>query len=110
DKQRVWRIDPKGKATVYAAAEAFPSRPHFLSDIDVDESGLLYVTDSGVKGGGGRIYRIDQRRKVSLVVDEKRTPALKSPGGVVMDGMSFLLVLDSSTGELHRIRISDGNS
>src|SRR3989442_917427 len=33
DKQRVLRIDGKGKVEVYAAAEAFPTPPRFLNDI-----------------------------------------------------------------------------
>src|SRR5439155_4252090 len=47
DKKRVWRIDRKGRAEVYAAASAFPTTPKFLNDIEIDrESGELYVSDS----------------------------------------------------------------
>ncbi len=111
DRQRVWRINGQGKAEVYAAAEAFPIPPRFLNDIDVDETGVLYVSDSGnLKGKNGAIFRIDLKKKVTLVTDDRRTPALKIPNGVVMDGMSFLLLLDFESGELHRIRISDGQA
>src|SRR2546422_496754 len=44
DRQRIWRIDPKGKADVFVPAKAFPSPPIFLTGITADpESGMLYV-------------------------------------------------------------------
>jgi glucose/arabinose dehydrogenase len=111
DKQRVWRIDRKGKATVFAAASAFPTPPLFLNDLTVDiETGTLFVSDSGdLKGKGGAIYRIDPKGKVSLVTDAKRWPGLHTPNGLAMDGQSFLLLVDSGTGELHRIKLADGS-
>ncbi len=54
DNKRVWKIDAKGKATVFAAEKAFPIPPLFLNDITVDEKGVIYVSDSGdLKGNGG---------------------------------------------------------
>ncbi|HJZ90472.1 MAG TPA: SMP-30/gluconolactonase/LRE family protein, partial [Gemmataceae bacterium] len=111
DKKRVWRIDPKGKTTVLAAAEAFPAPPVFLNDIAVDEMGNLYVSDSGdLKGNGGAIFRISQGGKVTLVADAKKTPALKVPNGLLHDSLMHLLFVDSSTGELHRMKIADGTT
>jgi len=111
DKQRVWKIDRKGKATVFAAAEAFPKPPLFLNDIEVDENGVLYVSDSGdLQGKGGAIYRIDPKGKVKLVTDADRVPALKAPNGLAMDGRSFVLLVDFLSGELHRVRVSDGSA
>jgi glucose/arabinose dehydrogenase len=111
DKKRVWRIDRKGKAEVFAAASAFPSQPLFLNDLTVDEAGTLYVSDSGdFKGPTGAVYAIKPSGEVSLVTDSKRAPALRSPNGLVLDGKSFLLVLDSATGTLYRIRIADGTA
>jgi glucose/arabinose dehydrogenase len=108
DGQRVWRINAKGKAEVHVAAEAFPRRPHSLDGIDVDETGVLYVSDLGREGDA--VYRIGPQKKVTVVANARRTPALKAPGGVTMDGMSFLLVVDSLGGELLRVRVADGNS
>lgn len=110
DKQRVWRIDAKGKADVFAAATAFPAPPLFLNDVAVDpESGTLYVSDSGdFKGKGGAVYRIDPKGKVSLVTDAKRWAGLHTPNGLTMDGQSHLLLVDSGTGELHRLKLADG--
>src|SRR6516164_3586254 len=81
DGKRVWRIDPKGKATVFVAADAFPSAPHSLSGIVVDpESGLVYVSDAGDgKGKGGAVYRITPFKKVNLVLDGKRLASLHTP-------------------------------
>jgi glucose/arabinose dehydrogenase len=111
DKKRVWKIDKTGRASVFAAESAFPTPPLFLNDIAVDESGALYVSDSGnLKGSGGAIFRIDLKGKVTVVTDGKRDPHLKTPNGLVMDGKSFLLMLDSNSGELLRIRIADGTS
>lgn len=112
DKQRVWRIDVKGKADVYAAAEAFPTPPLNLNDITVDpESGTVYISDSGNKDNkGGAVYRINPKdKKVTVVTDQKRWPELQRPNGVVLDGANHLLLLDSGTGKLHRIHLADAS-
>jgi glucose/arabinose dehydrogenase len=111
DTKRVWRIDEKGKAVVFAAKEAFPTEPHSLKDIAVDENGILYVCDSGdQKGGGGAVYRIDHKGAVKRIADTRGIPSLKTPGGLVLDGVSHLLLLDSATGELLRVRIAGGTA
>jgi glucose/arabinose dehydrogenase len=111
DNNRVLRIDNKGKAEDFATQNAFPTTPSALTDIVVDEQGTLYVADAGdLKGQGAAIFRIDPKGKVSLVVDGRKNPALRSPIGLAMDGMSFLLVLDHLSGELHRFKIADGTS
>jgi glucose/arabinose dehydrogenase len=111
DRKRVWKIDRKGKAEVLAAEAAFPSSPHLLGDITVDEDGMLYVADVGDgKGSGGAVYRVPQKGKITLVADAKRTPPLNSPNGLVMDGKSFLLTVDAGSGELLRIKVTDGSA
>lgn len=111
DNKRVWRIDEKGKKEVFAAKSAFPREPLFLNDIAVDEQGILYVSDSGdLKGNGGAVFRIDHRGKVRLVADLRTIPGLKVPKGLVLDGMSHLLLLDFGSGELLRVRIADGSA
>jgi glucose/arabinose dehydrogenase len=111
DNKRVWKIDAKGKATVFVDEKAFPESPLFLNDIVADEQGVLYVSDSGdLKGNGGAIYRIDQKKKVSLVVNNKKNPDIKVPNGLVMDGRAFLLVLDFGSGELLRVKVADGTT
>src|SRR5262249_34475977 len=110
DNKRVWRIDRQGKASVFAASGAFTPPPRSLRSIDVDEQGTLYVADAGDGTEGGAIYRINPAGKVSLVTDAKRSPGLKAPTGLVMDGFSYLLVLDSATGHLLRLRLADGST
>src|SRR5262245_27542118 len=97
DKDRIVRIDLKGKTEVLAAAKAFPAPPQFLNDVVVDpESGTLYVSDSGdFQGKGGAIYRVDPKGRVSLVIDTKRWQELHTPNGLVMDGQHHLLVGDT---------------
>ena len=112
DRNKVWRIDKQGKAEVLAAASAFPSKPQLLIGIAVDEMGTLYVSDVGTitERGislGGAIYRINQRGKVTLVTDTKRTPQMQSPMGLAMDGMSHLLLLDYKSRSILRLKLSD---
>jgi sugar lactone lactonase YvrE len=98
DRKRVWRINRQAKASVFAAAGTFAPEPRSLGGIDVDEQGTLYVADAGDGKSGGSIYRIAPNGKVSLVTDEKRSPAMQAPTGLAMDGMSHLVVLDSASG------------
>jgi glucose/arabinose dehydrogenase len=111
DTKRVWRIDEKGKVAVFAAKEAFPTQPHVLKDIAVDENGLLYASDSGdAKGKGAAVYQLDPKGNVKLIADARTIPSLKTACGLVLDGMSHLLLLDSATGELLRVRIVKGSA
>lgn len=107
DKQRIWRIDRKGKADVFVTAAAFPRPLRFLNDLAIDEGGALYVSDSGdLEGGHGAVYRVNLRGEVEVIADGKRFPGLKIPNGLLLDGASHLLVLDFGSGELHRIKLS----
>ena len=111
DKTRVWKIDAKGKARVFAAAEAFPQKPQFLNDIVADERGTLYVSDSGdLKGGGGAIFRIDPRGKVTLVANAAKVPELGFTNGLLMDSLLHLLFVNMHTGELYRLSLTDGTA
>jgi glucose/arabinose dehydrogenase len=111
DKKRVVRIDRKGKVTVLADAKAFPVPPVSLDGLAVDEMGTLYVSDSGdLQGASGAIFRVDLRGKVTLVADGKKNLAVKAPTGVASDSLHHLVVVDSVSGELHRMTIADGTS
>ncbi len=100
DKNRVWRIDRQGKPSVFAAANAFSPPARSLGDLDIDEMGTLYVADAGEGKGGGAVYRIAPNGKVALATDAKRSPALPSPSGLVLDGMSHVLSIDAASGHL----------
>jgi glucose/arabinose dehydrogenase len=112
DGRGVVRVDPKGKAQVFAAASAFPAPAQRLHGLTVDpESGLLYVSDAGDgKGKGGAVYRVTPKGEVSLVLDGKRLSGLHTPAGLAMDGASHLLLADAGTGTLYRIKLSDGSA
>jgi glucose/arabinose dehydrogenase len=130
DNKRVIRIDNKGNTSVYVDEKAFPNPPQFLNDICVDERGTLYVSDSGdLKGNGGCIYRISSAPKfpfkfkdkdqgkgkpaavtITTVTDGAKNPQIKTPNGLVMDGLNHLLMLDFTSGDLLRIRVSDGEA
>jgi glucose/arabinose dehydrogenase len=111
DTTRVWRIDKQGKTSVFADANVFPTPPKFLNEVTIDEEGTLYVLDQrDSKSAGWAIYRIPQKGKPRLVTDSERSKARLRPSGIVMDGMSFLLSVDATTGELLRIKIADGSA
>ena len=114
DKTKVYRIDAtlkEPKAELFAPANAFPVPPIFLNDIAIDpESGVVFVSDSGdLKGNGGAVYRITPNGLVSTVVDMKRLPALNLPNGLAMDGASHIILADSGSGFLFRIKLSDNS-
>ncbi len=109
DKRGVWQIDDKGQATVFVGVGQFPIRPRFLNDLCADESGTLYVSDSGdLKGGAGAVWRISSDGKVSVVTDTSRVKGLNGPNGLLCDGPEHLLMLDFGSGELQRINLADG--
>ena len=113
DKNRIMRVDTKGKAQVFVAAEAFPQPPSNLRDLAVDpESGKIYVSDMGHKtattGTPGAIYCITQKKQVTVVLDPKAPLEIKRPNALVLDGQNHLLVVDASSGTLYRIYIAEG--
>lgn len=110
DRDQIWRIDPKGNATVFVNRAAFPMVPKFLNDIVHDGAGHLYVSDSGAKGVGGAIFKVSARGKVSLVSNSALDPLVKSPNGLLIDGPNRLLVVDFATGDLYRISFKSGKS
>ena len=102
DKQQIRRLDRKGKGTVYSASTAFDKAPTNLTDLAVDEGGKLYASDEA-----GIIYLVERGRGKTLT-DSTKTPELKKPGNLVMDGMSFLIARDQADGNLVRVAVSNG--
>ncbi len=134
DNKRIWKIDATGKAEVFVAATEFPKPPKLLNDLAVDTKGNLYVSDSGERGEsgftgkGGAIYQIqtggggfggfggfkggkgNAKPTVRLITDAEKNPALKAPNGLTLDSEYHLLMVDMLSGELLRVRISDGET
>jgi glucose/arabinose dehydrogenase len=123
DKTRVVKVSEEGRATTFADADQFPTKPQFLNDIAVDpESGTLFVSDSGdLKGTGGAVFSINVKSgKTGLVVDAKSLPDFNTPNGLALDGggpvgngpmfggaASHLLLADFGSGVLYRIKLAD---
>jgi sugar lactone lactonase YvrE len=107
DKDQVWKIDNKGRPTVFAAKSAFPVPPKFLNDIVADGDGSFYVSDSGdtQAGGGGAIFKISRTGSVTALVTGNDDGRIKSPNGLLLDRGSLLSV-DFSSGELYRVQLN----
>ena len=75
DKNRILKVEPNGKWTVFGSTMTFPQTPVFLNDITSDEEGNLYVSDSGNLKSGGAIYKITQNKKITIVLNEN-TPEI----------------------------------
>lgn len=105
DVDRVVRVDAQsGQQTVVAATSAFPRKPVFLNDIEIDGLGNVYVSDSGDDNGkGAGIFKITPAGKVTEVL--KANAGIKRPNGLLMDGPDSLLVADFGTGKLFRVQL-----
>lgn len=109
DKARILKVTPDGKWTVFVAADAFPTAPQFLNDLESDSKGNIYVSDSGdLKGGWGAVYKIDRKGQVTTIVDKNKDERMASANGLLMDGADKLLEVDFSSGILYRIEIATG--
>lgn len=104
DVDRVVRVDAQsGQYTVFAATNAFPRKPVFLNDIELDGTGNVYVSDSGDDNGkGAGIFKITPAGKVTEVL--KANAGIKRPNGLLMDGPDALIVADFGTGKLFRVQ------
>lgn len=109
DKRQVLKIGADGKTTVFAAADAFPTKPLFLNDLAIDGQGVLYVSDSGdLEGGRGAVFRISPDGKATLVTDSSKAKTVKGPNGLLIDDAGHVLMLDFVSGELNRVNLDDG--
>lgn len=103
DKNRVLKVEPNGKWTVFGSTMAFPQTPVFLNDITSDEAGNLYVSDSGNLKSGGAIFKIAQDKKITLVLNEN-TPEILAPNGLWII-KNDLYEVDFSSGILYKINL-----
>ncbi|HSH72407.1 MAG TPA: SMP-30/gluconolactonase/LRE family protein [Methylophilaceae bacterium] len=103
DKTKVLKVAPDGKWQVFVPTEAFPVVPGFLNDLEADQLGNLYVSDSGdLKGKGGAIYRISPQGKVANVIDGVKDARILAPNGLLLDDTGHvLMVVDFASGILY---------
>ncbi|HEY0905914.1 MAG TPA: SMP-30/gluconolactonase/LRE family protein, partial [Methylophilus sp.] len=105
DVDQVVKVDAQGQVSVLAAANAFPSKPVFLNDIEIDGLGNVYVSDSGdEQGKGAAIFKIAANGKVTQVLHA--AAGIKRPNGLLMDGPDRLLVADFGTGKLFSVNLA----
>lgn len=105
DKTRILEVTSNGNWQVYTPESAFPFTPQFLNDLEADNYGNLYVSDSGDLMSGGAIYRIERDGVVSIIVD-RSNPKVLAPNGLLFEGRNSLLSVDFFSGILYRINIS----
>ncbi len=105
DKNKIKKITPDGKTSIFVPAEAFPAKPQFLNDLEADPQGNLYVSDSGdvmKTGKGGAIYKIDANGKVKLLIDGKQDARVMAPNGLLADDTGNVLIyVDFTSGVLY---------
>ena len=105
DKNRVLKVEPDGKWTVFGSTMAFPQTPVFLNDITSDDAGNIYVSDSGNLKSGGAIFKIAQNKKITLVLDEN-TPEILAHNGLWII-KNDLYEVDFSSGILYKINLKN---
>lgn len=106
----VWRIDAQGNPERFVDATDFPRKITNFNDLEIDQAGNLYVSDSGDwEGRGGVIYRVTPNKKISVVLTDEDDWRLVSPNGLLMDGAGKLLVVDYTTGILFRVDLKGGS-
>jgi gluconolactonase len=109
DKTRILKVAPDGNWQVFVPAEAFPSTPQFLNDLERDLQGnYLYVSDSGDLEKGGAIYRINLDGQVTPIIDHSQDPRILAPNGLLMDDSGdVLLFVDFSSGILYSLNMQN---
>jgi gluconolactonase len=108
DKNRVLEINKDGTFQVYGAQMAFPGTPVFLNDLETDNQGNLYVSDSGTLKSGGQIYKIAKGGAPITVVVDSKNPDILAPNGLLNEGRNNLLEVDFESGILYRVNLTNG--
>jgi len=109
DKTQIIKINLSDavQKSVFVAADAFPKKPLFLNDLEVDAEGNLYVSDSGdimETGEGGVIYKVDTTGQVKKLIDGEINENVMAPNGLLMDEKSkHLIWVDFTSGVLYRM-------
>jgi gluconolactonase len=108
DKTKIIEVSQDGSTRIYVDTQAFPKVPQFLNDLESDNYGNIYVSDSGDLKKGGAVYKVSKDKKVSTVVDSSNNNVL-APNGLLYEGRNSLLEVDFESGILYRINLANGN-
>jgi gluconolactonase len=108
DKNLILEVNKDGTWQVYGAQMAFPGTPVFLNDLEFDQRGNLYVSDSGTLKDGGQIYKVSKGGSPITVVVDSKNPAILAPNGLLNEGRNNLLEVDFESGILYRVNLSTG--
>jgi gluconolactonase len=108
DKNRVYEVLKDGTYQVYGAQMAFPGTPVFLNDLEADNLGNLYVSDSGTLKEGGQIYKIAKGGGTVTIVVDSKNPDILAPNGLLNEGRNNLLEVDFESGNLYRVNLTNG--
>ncbi len=103
DRDVIIEINNDGSWSVFGSTMAFPKTPVFLNDIDVDDDGNFYITDTSNFETGGIVFKMNLAGDITVLFDEtiKNT---KAPNGILPIGNNKLLLLDWG-GELFEANI-----
>ena len=105
DKNKIIKITPDGKSSIFTATDAFSVPPQFFNDLEADPQGNLYVSDSGDimgTGKGGIIYKIDANGQVKMLIDGKQDERVMAPNGLLADDTGDVLIfVDFTSGVLY---------
>ena len=80
NRGQIWRIDMKGEVKLIVDSTGFPRKITNFNDLEIDENGILYISDSGDwEGGGGAIFRVTQDGKVTTILTYEEAVQLVVP-------------------------------
>ncbi|KKN36444.1 hypothetical protein LCGC14_0773560 [marine sediment metagenome] len=109
DVDRLVKVDMQGKVSVLADESAFPGKPVFLNDIEIDGNGTVYISDSGDdKGINAGIYEMTTDGKITEIFNSQS--GMSRPNGLLLNGVGSLLVSDFGNGKLYEADLNSGKA
>ena len=109
DNNEVKKVSMDGNVVIWISAGDFPKKPKFLNDIAKSDE-VIFISDSGdlLNGkGGGRIFRVDSDKKVTVLVDKSNSKLIRSPNGLSTHQDGYLLFNDFENGFLFKVNLTD---
>ena len=109
DNDVVKKVSMKGEVENWLSADDFPRKPQFLNDI-TSVGNIIFISDSGdlLNGkGGGAIFKVDSKKKVSVLIDESNDVNIRSPNGLSTHQDGYLTFNDFENGFLSRVKLDD---